>query len=613
MQAANDYVDSLLKANPGYKVVIAGLAPSSKVEFAVVLQGSGISQGRDDYKIFVGSGPSDMQPVVLTGYGGDRTNGPSFRFSRKIPGKKGKLEDVSFEITQTATPGDLPAIFGMNENGVVTHYIFSLTDKAMLAKELIAFTFSVFFSIAALAQVQNPLPADTSGILRDTLFWPGLLPEDSTAMDTVGFANFLGVPIPESFSLRSLAQDADTTGILINPFEDGLSEEERSYMYVPLEPDFLNGMGVKATTEQDAENLAARHLGYRVFLAGSMGAEWVVILENLSIPIAETEAEGERPHYIIYKGGPTKELGWTWISGIYLTTAFHSGIQDPARAIEESYVDGSKRVIFSELQWRSLFEGVKTGAVLSFGSNWDIEVRIFNNAMMTPVVVWMLSLVMIVASAMGFTEEQKSKIRTQVVTQSSVSRDTLPPWNQRRIEIDTFMLRYMREDTSKWGRELRKRPYGIIPIIITEPIEILPGGLMYQPRSFFQSFFEKESFFGVPGLQPVPKDSTETPPQDSIISEPIVAVDNVGGINLNAKLLDLQIKRDEKGIPLPFEQQDLEKLKDVKGFLPIIINIQPIQNLPKLLGLDQTPADENTPEIAAQLSLKAVRMEVFAV
>lgn len=97
------------------------------------------------------------------------------------------------------------------------------------------------------------------------------------------------------------------------------------------------------------------------------------------------------------------------------------------------------------------------------------------------------------------------------------------------------------------------------------------------------------------------------------VPEPLAVSDNVGGINLNAKLLDLQIKRDEKGIPLPFEQQDLERLKDVKGFLPIIINIQPIQSLPKLLGLDQIPSDENTPEIAAQLSLKAVRMEVFIV
>ncbi len=57
-----------------------------------------------------------------------------------------------------------------------------------------------------------------------------------------------------------------------------------------------------------------------------------------------------------------------------------------------------------------------------------------------------------------------------------------------------------------------------------------------------------------------------------------------GGINLDARLLDLQIKRDGKGIPLPLNQQPIENLK-IEGFLPIIIDMQPI-NLPLLLGIN---------------------------
>ena len=56
-----------------------------------------------------------------------------------------------------------------------------------------------------------------------------------------------------------------------------------------------------------------------------------------------------------------------------------------------------------------------------------------------------------------------------------------------------------------------------------------------------------------------------------------------GGINLNAKAFNLQIKRNGRGVPLPLEFQPLGEMH-VDGFLPIIFNITPI-NLPQLLGL----------------------------
>ena len=59
-----------------------------------------------------------------------------------------------------------------------------------------------------------------------------------------------------------------------------------------------------------------------------------------------------------------------------------------------------------------------------------------------------------------------------------------------------------------------------------------------------------------------------------------------GGIDLNSKNLDLQIKRDEKGMPLPLKFQNLDKIK-IDALYPVILNIAPVTNLPILLGLDK--------------------------
>ncbi len=66
--------------------------------------------------------------------------------------------------------------------------------------------------------------------------------------------------------------------------------------------------------------------------------------------------------------------------------------------------------------------------------------------------------------------------------------------------------------------------------------------------------------------------------------EAMTAADPVGGIDFNPALLDLQIKRDSNGVPLPLPQQSIGSMK-IEGFLPIIINVQPVTNLPQLLGL----------------------------
>ncbi len=68
--------------------------------------------------------------------------------------------------------------------------------------------------------------------------------------------------------------------------------------------------------------------------------------------------------------------------------------------------------------------------------------------------------------------------------------------------------------------------------------------------------------------------------------------DAPGGIDLNPALLDLQIKRDGNGVPLPLPMQPIEHMH-IEGFLPIIINVTPITNLPLLLGIvdQESPAD----------------------
>ncbi len=63
---------------------------------------------------------------------------------------------------------------------------------------------------------------------------------------------------------------------------------------------------------------------------------------------------------------------------------------------------------------------------------------------------------------------------------------------------------------------------------------------------------------------------------------------NVGGIDFNPALLDMQIKRDGNGVPLPLPQQPIQNMH-INGFLPIIINITPVTNLPLLLGAGENP------------------------
>lgn len=87
----------------------------------------------------------------------------------------------------------------------------------------------------------------------------------------------------------------------------------------------------------------------------------------------------------------------------------------------------------------------------------------------------------------------------------------------------------------------------------------------------------------------------------------------VGGIDLNPRLLDLQIRRDNTGVPLPFNQQPFENM-NIDGFIPVIINVSPVTNLPLLLGLkddnQENVVDHETQEDPLKLSY-ATKIDAF--
>ena len=55
-----------------------------------------------------------------------------------------------------------------------------------------------------------------------------------------------------------------------------------------------------------------------------------------------------------------------------------------------------------------------------------------------------------------------------------------------------------------------------------------------------------------------------------------------GGIDFAQKTLDLQIKRDGAGVPLPISQQNLDNIR-IEGLVPVILDIRPASGVPSLM------------------------------
>ncbi len=79
------------------------------------------------------------------------------------------------------------------------------------------------------------------------------------------------------------------------------------------------------------------------------------------------------------------------------------------------------------------------------------------------------------------------------------------------------------------------------------------------------------------------KGSEVTGSSEAIINyDPAMRVDHLGGIDMNSANMNLQIKRDGRGVPLPLAQQDMAQLNAIQGFEPEILEIKPAVNLPIL-------------------------------
>lgn len=71
---------------------------------------------------------------------------------------------------------------------------------------------------------------------------------------------------------------------------------------------------------------------------------------------------------------------------------------------------------------------------------------------------------------------------------------------------------------------------------------------------------------------------------------------DVGGIDFNPQNLDLRTSTSGgSGIDIQIDPAELERLQNAPGFMPMIINIQPLQSLPLFLGLNEADIPDNEP------------------
>ena len=80
-----------------------------------------------------------------------------------------------------------------------------------------------------------------------------------------------------------------------------------------------------------------------------------------------------------------------------------------------------------------------------------------------------------------------------------------------------------------------------------------------------------------------------------------------GGIDFKAENMDVTIKGDEIDFAMP-ANMNIESLMNAEGLVPIIINIVPVTNFYKLLGLDEGE-DEGSP---APLAIRAEASRAIA-
>jgi len=73
-------------------------------------------------------------------------------------------------------------------------------------------------------------------------------------------------------------------------------------------------------------------------------------------------------------------------------------------------------------------------------------------------------------------------------------------------------------------------------------------------------------------------------PSDNQVDRAVIADSSKGGIDFNSANLNLQIKRDGKGVPLPISQQNLESIH-IDDLIPVILDIKPAVDSPLMTEL----------------------------
>ncbi len=81
-------------------------------------------------------------------------------------------------------------------------------------------------------------------------------------------------------------------------------------------------------------------------------------------------------------------------------------------------------------------------------------------------------------------------------------------------------------------------------------------------------------------------------------------IDALGGINLDAAMLDLQVRRDGRGVPLPFDMQPADLSMRVKGFVPILRGVTFVPVV-QLLGLGESDLPNEEAWLNAQHDILA--------
>jgi len=82
--------------------------------------------------------------------------------------------------------------------------------------------------------------------------------------------------------------------------------------------------------------------------------------------------------------------------------------------------------------------------------------------------------------------------------------------------------------------------------------------------------------------------------------------EELGGIDMNPSFLDMQIKRDGQGVPLPVMQQPMDTM-NIQGFIPVIMDISPATHtmpfvLGQIDGLDDQSGGMEKPKAEAEVS-----------